>query len=76
MSERSWSSVSNSLAARASSSSSGGSTFSLISLTVSSTVPASSSERSKRTSWVSPGDIPTSARSSSGTSRPAPSSTT
>ena len=71
MSARSSASVSNSLAARASSSSISGSTFWLIDLSVTSTVAEVSSPSSYATCFVSPTLAPTSAVSTSSTSRPA-----
>jgi hypothetical protein len=73
---RSSSSVSNSLAARASSSSSGGRIFSFTSLSAISTVPRSPSASSTSTCFVSPADMPRIASSISSSTRPAPSSTT
>ena len=77
MSARSSASVSNSLAVFASSSSSGGSTFSLISFSVAVTdCVAPSSPTSNAISFSSPADMSSSPRSSSSTRRPPPSSTT
>ena len=77
MSARSSASVSNSLAVFASSSSSGGSTFSLISFSVAVTdCVAPSSPTSNAISFSSPADMPSRPRSSSSTRRPPPSSTT
>src|SRR6478672_7719343 len=76
MSARSSASVSNSLAERARSSSSGGSIFSLISLTVAVTDWVEPSASSKEISFVSPAVIPTRLRSISSTTAPRPSSTT
>src|SRR5256885_454627 len=76
MSARSSSSVSNSLAARASSSSSGGSTFSFNSLSVTVAFGVEPSGCSSSSSLVSPTLEPISARSSSSSRRPVPSSTT
>ena len=76
MSSRRSANVSNSLAARARSSSAGGRTFSFISFTVAESdcvVPSASSNDS---SFVSPALIPTSACSISSTTAPRPSSTT
>src|SRR5579862_5776893 len=74
MSARSSANVSNSLEARASSSSSGGSTFSLISFTVTVTACVDSSASSNGMSFVSPALMPTSPCSISSTTAPRPSS--
>ena len=76
MSARSSANVSNSLAARARSSSSGGSTFSLISLTVAERDCVEPSASSNEISFVSPALIPTRPCSISSTTAPRPSSTT
>ena len=65
-------SVSNSLAARARSSSSGGSTFSCTSRTVISTVDVVPSASAKDTCFVSPAEAPSRAASSCAAMRPAP----
>src|SRR6478736_5803343 len=76
MSARSSARVSNSLAECARSSSSGGSIFSLISLTVAVTDWVEPSASSNEISFVSPAVIPTRLRSISSTTAPRPSSTT
>ena len=76
ISSRSSARVSNSLADFASSSSSGGSTGSLISLTVTSAFFSAPSGPAKVIVFVSPAFIPRSPRSSSSSRRPAPSCTT
>ena len=73
---RSSARVSNSLAARASSSSTSGRTFSWISCTVTSTFACEPSGSSYDDCFVSPAVAPRIAASSSGASRPVPSSTT
>src|SRR5919201_1453050 len=76
MSVRRSSCVWNSLAARASSSSSGGGTFSFSSLSAAVAWMAEPPRCGSSTSFVSPGCVPVSARSRSSTRLPAPSSTT
>src|ERR671936_512529 len=76
MSVRRSSCVWNSLAARASSSSSGGSTFSFSSFSAAGAWMAEPPGRGGSASFVSPGCVPVSARSRSSTRLPAPSSTT